>query len=198
MANKKSKKPVPSKLSKPSRKVVNVEDLGTLKAGEIAMRFEETSEIITHLFILEPTTVLKYTHWKTREALEAQGQKEVADDYTKNVVHEHSFRTMTSQGEWMDHSNQVAGHFHVCKVVKDAKGNPVVDGNGFLTIEVGEAVTIHNGQVVPYPYDKHKHAAHYVRSNKIHVSAISADVFAKVSAVDGNFTGPKLPGVHVG
>jgi hypothetical protein len=148
------------------------------KSRAVNLNFADFQEIVTHLFILQPAPVRKFFGWKKIDEEDPRN--------FENIVHQHSYRTMTSQGEAMTQCAHVLAHFHTCKIKLDDKGTPVLNEKNELQIEVGPAQTTSGNKVVPWPYDEvpHTHESYYVRSNKIKVDSISPDMMRKIQEMD--------------
>jgi len=175
-------------------KPVNV--LNTKKGDEsrLILDFNEHQEIITHLFILKTAQMKKYMGWKSDWEADIKADPQ----YMQAFDHQHSYRTMNSDGEFLDSAHPVGGHFHQCKIKVDEKtGKPALDENGHLQIEVSEAMTIAKGKPAAYPYDHHTHEAYYVRSNRIKVQQIAPEVIQRIGQLQSTYGLGIAPGVKI-
>lgn len=148
------------------------------------LNFSKSSQIVSHLFKLGEAKVRKFTGWNEAQKDDSKQENE---QYFQSFTHEHTYRTMTSQGERMDKCSPTAAHFHECKIAVDDKGNYILDGQGRLKIEVGPAKTTSGKKVILWPYDKpvpHTHQAVYVRSDEIQISSTSAEAFQASQSLD--------------
>lgn len=189
--------------NKPSNKAksktsTQAQDLGKLKDGDVILNFNDNSEIITHLFQLKTAKMTKYEGWKNVDSMPPAEKKLAMEQFMRQYDHEHSYRTLTSLGEWMNGANAVGGHYHLCEVILNEKTGQPVAVNGMLQIKVGPAVTERGGVIVPYPWDQHTHEAIYVRSNRIKVQSISPEVVQKIAALDQAMGLRKIEGAKIG
>jgi hypothetical protein len=148
------------------------------------------TEVFSEKFRLEPSIGKKYIGWMFE------------DDprQWEDMNHPHWFTTVDRKGNFNKYSTPQSTHFHECELVVDEEQKPVLDKDGYPTLEVGPAlqyVTFYeNGmkktKIAPVfmfnrdgvaVNDEHTHKAYYYESFKTNISKVSPENAARAAQI---------------